>query len=129
MVPRRLRLVTCREDSGCPNNGSKINGRDRASTASSSPSVNSVPIRLPSLPSRAISTASPISGSSTSGSYSVTSQRRLSNIHRAPDLRITQRTFGRLIGLCFFPSGECSQKTFDNNIQHWNKEQVKDSGK
>jgi len=44
------------EDSGCPDNGSKINGLDLASTAFSSPSVNSVPTRLPSRPSRAIST-------------------------------------------------------------------------
>src|SRR6266581_8311363 len=82
MVPRRLRLATCREDSGCPSNGSKINGLDLASTAFSSPSVNSVPTRLPSRPSRAISTASPISDSRTSGSYSVTWQRMLSNIHQ-----------------------------------------------
>jgi hypothetical protein len=57
--PRRLRLVTWREDSGCPNNGSKINGLDLESTASSSPSVNSVPTRLPARPSRAISTGQP----------------------------------------------------------------------
>jgi len=37
MVPRRLRLVTCREASGCPNNGSKINGLDCASKAFLSP--------------------------------------------------------------------------------------------
>src|ERR1700680_1211682 len=43
MVPRRLRLVRCREGSGCPTNGSKINGLDLASTAFSSPSVNRVP--------------------------------------------------------------------------------------
>jgi hypothetical protein len=33
MVPRRLRLVMWREDSGCPINGSTISGRDLASTA------------------------------------------------------------------------------------------------
>src|SRR6201987_5354028 len=82
MVPRRLRLVTCSDDSGCPDNGSKINGLDLASTAFSSPSVNRVPTRLPSRPSRAISTASPIRDSSTSGSYFVTWQRMLSNIHQ-----------------------------------------------
>src|SRR5437016_8972645 len=84
MVPRRLRLVTWRRDSGCPDNGSKINGLDLESTAFSSPSVNSVPTRLPSRPSRAISTASPIRDSRTSGSYSVTWQRMLSNIHQIP---------------------------------------------
>jgi hypothetical protein len=52
-VPRRLRLVTWRKESGCPNKGSKINGLDLASTAFSSPSVNSVPTRRPSRPSRA----------------------------------------------------------------------------
>src|SRR5690348_835342 len=31
MVPRRLRLVTCREGSGCPSSGSKINDLDLAS--------------------------------------------------------------------------------------------------
>src|SRR4029077_8314201 len=82
IVPRRLGLVTWSDDSGCPANGSKINGLDRASTAFSSPSVNSVPTRLPSRPSRAISTASPIRNSRTSGSYSVTWQRMLSNIHQ-----------------------------------------------
>src|SRR5712675_1599192 len=82
MVPRRLRLVTWSDDSGCPDNGSKINGLDFASTALSSPSVNSVPTRLPSRPSRAISTASPIRDSRMSGSYSVSWQRMLSNIHR-----------------------------------------------
>jgi len=50
MVPRRLRLATWREDSGWPSNGSKIKARDLASTASSSPSVNNVPMRLPSRP-------------------------------------------------------------------------------
>jgi hypothetical protein len=47
-VARRLRM---------PNNGSKINSLDLASTAFSSPSVNGVPTRLPPRPSRAISTA------------------------------------------------------------------------
>ena len=84
MVPRRLRLVTCREASACPNKGSKINARDLASTAFSSPSVNSVPMRLPSRPSRAISTARLIRDSRTSGSYSLTWQRILSNIRRTP---------------------------------------------
>src|SRR4029077_12779746 len=88
MVPRRLRLVTWSDDSGCPDNGSKINGLDFASTALSSPSVNSVPTRLPSRPSRAISTASPIRDSRTSGSYSVIWQRMLSNIYRIPSLRV-----------------------------------------
>src|SRR5246127_5532332 len=88
MVPRRLRLVTCSDDSGCPDNGSKISGLDLASTAFSSPSVNSVPTRLPSRPSRAISTASPIKDSRTSGSYSVTWQRMLSNIHQILSLTI-----------------------------------------
>src|SRR6266436_2435716 len=87
MVPRRLRLVTWSADSGCPDNGSKINGLDLASTAFSSPSVNSVPTRLPSRPSRAISTASPIRDSRTSGSYSVIWQRMLSNIHQILSLR------------------------------------------
>src|SRR5579863_7814302 len=88
MVPRRLRLVRWSEDSGCPDNGSKINGLDLASTAFSSPSVNNVPTRLPSRPSRAISTASPIRDSRTSASYSVTWQRMLSNIHQTPSLWI-----------------------------------------
>src|ERR1700735_198735 len=88
MVPRRLRLVIWSEDSGCPDNGSKINDLDLASTAFSSPSVNSVPTRLPSRPSRAISTASPIRDSRTLGSYSVTWQRMLSNIHQTPSLRV-----------------------------------------
>src|ERR1700756_1268111 len=65
-----------------PNNGSKINALDLASTAFSSPSVNRVPTRLPSRLSRAISTASPIRDSRASGSYSVTWQRMLSNIHQ-----------------------------------------------
>jgi hypothetical protein len=92
IVPRRLGLATWSDDSGCPDNGSKINDRDLASTASSSPSVNSVPTRLPSRPSRAISTASPIRDSSTSGSYSVTWQRMLSNIHQIPSLRAVATT-------------------------------------
>src|SRR5580693_1830866 len=87
MVPRRLGLLMWRTDSGCPNNGSKINDLDLASTASSSPSVNSVPTRLPSRPSRAISTARPMRDSRTSGSYSVTWQRILSNIHQTPPAR------------------------------------------
>src|SRR5690349_17685544 len=87
MVPRRLRLVTWSDDSGCPDNGSKIKTLDLASTAFSSPRVNSVPIRLPSRPSRPISTARPIRDSSTSGSYSVIWQRMLSNIHQIPSLR------------------------------------------
>src|ERR1700746_76644 len=88
MVPRRLRLVWCREDLGCSDNGSKISGLDLASTAFSSPNVIRVPTRLPSRPSRAISTASSISDSRTSGSYSVTWQRMLSNIHQAPFLEL-----------------------------------------
>ena len=44
------------------------------------PSANNVPTRRPARPSRASSTASPIIGSRTSGPYSVTSQRMLSNI-------------------------------------------------
>src|SRR5581483_6399957 len=88
MVPRRLRLRTWSADSGCPESGSKINGRDLARTAFSSPSVNSVPTRLPSRPSRAISTASPIKDSSTSGSYWVTWQRMLSNILQLPSVQV-----------------------------------------
>jgi hypothetical protein len=80
--------VTWSDDSGCPDNGSKINGLDFASTAFSSPSVNSVPTRRPSRPSRAISTASPIRDSRTSGSYSVIWQRMLSNIHQIPSLEV-----------------------------------------
>jgi hypothetical protein len=64
-----------------------IKGLDLASTAFSSPTVNSVPTRLPSRPSRAILTASPIRDSRTSGSYSVTWQRMLSNIHQILSLR------------------------------------------
>src|SRR5581483_899608 len=48
-----MRLVLA----GCPAKGLRMSGRDQAMTASASPSVNSVPIRRPSLPSRAISTA------------------------------------------------------------------------
>src|SRR5438270_10180388 len=82
MVPRRLRSVICRADSEWPNNGSKINDLDLASTAFSSPSINNVPTRFPSRPSRAIATASSIRDSRTSGSYSVIWQRILSNIYQ-----------------------------------------------
>ena len=80
IVPRNPGSLKCREDSGCPSNGSRINARERARTSCWSPSVKRVPMRRPSRPSRAISTASSISDSSTSGSYSVTWQMMLSNI-------------------------------------------------
>ena len=50
----------------CPANGSRISGREWVITASASPSVNSVPTRRPSRPSRAISMASSSSEFSTS---------------------------------------------------------------
>ena len=57
-VPRRSGSSMWRRLSGWPASGLRIRERDFARTASSSPSVNNVPMRRPSRPSRAISTAS-----------------------------------------------------------------------
>src|SRR5690348_2363007 len=80
IVPRRFAFEIERRSFGCPASGSRISGRDRSRTACSSPNVNNVPMRRPSRPSRAISTASSMSGPKISGSYSLTWQRMLSNI-------------------------------------------------
>ena len=52
-----------------PANGSRMSARDAASTASALPTVNNVPIRRPSRPSRAISSASSRTDSRTAGSH------------------------------------------------------------
>src|SRR5262249_37728098 len=54
-VPQSSAEAMCLCILGCPSKGLSISGRDHAITASASPIVNSVPIRRPSLPSRAIS--------------------------------------------------------------------------
>ncbi len=139
---------------------------DLARTASSSPRVNSVPIRLPSRPSRAISTASSIKGSKTSGSYSVTWQRMLSNTATLPTSAIDKSGIAisdhclndhclneladsqdqlkkfhfekhqpvmRLPPALWFPLSssveEPDQNSFDDNVKHGNKEEIKNRGK
>src|SRR5215472_13553825 len=62
-VPHRSAEVMRLRFLGCPSKGLRMRGRDHAITASASPIVNSVPIRRPSLPSRAISIANSSNGS------------------------------------------------------------------
>jgi hypothetical protein len=57
IVPRRSGSLMCVRRGAWPRRGSRISGREEASTASAAPRVKSVPIRRPSRRSRAISRA------------------------------------------------------------------------
>jgi hypothetical protein len=69
IVPRTSGSVICVRAGAWPASGSRMSGRDAASTASTLPTVNNVPIRRPSRPSRAISSASSRADSRTAGSH------------------------------------------------------------
>src|SRR5581483_3203969 len=81
MVPRRLGSAICLASRGCRPSGSKMKGLERRITKSAKPRVNRVPIRRPSLPSRAISIARSRSDSRTLREHHLALGQICSNIH------------------------------------------------